>query len=615
MPLVLRSEPFSPDGNLSAEGFENLLGTPSLDLLAVLMRESVQNSCDATSPEAGKASVYVRIRELTPEQRNVCSRVVFGNLPEETSAAENIRKIFSEERVQVLEIADYGTTGLGGPARANQPPKDGENADFVNFFRNVGAARDVEGGGGTYGYGKATLYRASRAHCIIADTLAESGGNLTRRFMAAQMGKAVPGRFTGRHWWGANSEDGDATVDPVVGGIAERLSARLGMPQRNAGPDGRGTTIMILAPHLPNDTPDVINALTEYLLWYFWPRMMRTTPDNKALQAFVAWGNEDWRMVPEPEKFAPLDLLCKAMDFLRGNAEEEKVALESETLKCRSPKRDLGQLSIARGRAGLRRWLLPPRLENDSDDRLASIIPERLHHVALMRPAQLVVRYESGTDTQMGNEEWGGVFMCSENADIENAFAKSEPPAHDDWQPESLPKRSQERRFVNVALRRIREKINAKTDNAATDAVENVPLAKPSTAMGGLLPGSRSGGAGRSGRNGSGGGSKRPLFTQPSGVRLTMDATGNPVAEFQFEVSEKFLGRRLEAFPVVMVDGNMRDPDEATGYPTLLEWIGPDDSTLDAKSQVTPHLHGIWRAKVSVPDDVAVGLRLKELGE
>ena len=114
MPLVLRSEPFSPDGNLSAEGFENLLGTPSLDLLAVLMRESVQNSCDATSPEAGKASVYVRIRELTPEQRNVCSRVVFGNLPEETTAAENIRKIFSEERVQVLEIADYGTTGLGG---------------------------------------------------------------------------------------------------------------------------------------------------------------------------------------------------------------------------------------------------------------------------------------------------------------------------------------------------------------------------------------------------------------------------------------------------------------------------------------------------------------------
>jgi|7_EtaG_2_1085326.scaffolds.fasta_scaffold00850_4 hypothetical protein len=614
MPLVLRSEPFSPDGNLSAEGFENLLGTPSLDLLAVLMRESVQNSCDATSPETGRASVYVRIRELTPEQRNVCSRVVFGNLPEETSAAENLRRVFSGERVQVLEIADYGTTGLGGPARANQPPKDGENADFVNFFRNVGAARDVEGGGGTYGYGKATLYRASQAHCIIADTLAESGGQSTRRFMAAQMGKAIPGRFTGRHWWGASSEDADGTVDPVTGGIAERLSERLGMPKRNAGSEGRGTTIMILAPHLPNDTPDVINALTEYLLWYFWPRMMSTTPRNKALQAFVAWGNEDWRMVPAPEKFAPLDLLCKAMNSLRGNAVDENVVLENETLKCRSPKRDLGQLSVARGRAGPRRWLLPPRLEDDFDDRLSSIIPERLHHVALMRPAQLVVRYESGTDTQESNEEWGGVFMCSEDADIESAFAKSEPPAHDDWQPESLPKRSHERRFVNVALRRIREKINARTDNPATDAGEDVPLARPSTAMGSLLPGSRSGGAGRS-RAGSGGGAKRQLFTQPSGIGLTMDAAGNRVAEFQFEVSEKFLGRRLEAIPVVMIDGNMRDPDEATGFPKLLEWIGPDDSTFGAQSQLTPHVCGDWTAKISVPDDVAVGLRLKERGE
>lgn len=613
MPLVMRSEPFSPDGNLSAEGFENLLGTPSLELLAVLMREAVQNSCDATNPETGCASVYVRIRELTDEQRNTCSKVVFGSLPKEESAAENLRRVFSGETVQVLEIADYGTTGLGGPGRANQTPGDGENADFVNFFRNVGAARDVEGGGGTYGYGKATLYRASQAHCIIADTSTMSGGKSIRRFMAAQMGKAVPGKFTGRHWWGQSSGDSEATIDPVTGGIAERLSDRLGMPRREPGPEGRGTTIMILAPHLPDDTPDVVNALTEYLLWYFWPRMMKTTPRNKALRAYVAWGNEDWIRVPEPEKFPPLDLLCKAMNTLRGIAEDESDLLESDVVKCGSPKRDLGELSIARGRAGPRRWLLPPRLENESDDRLASIIPERLHHVALMRPVQLVVRYEKGAGLQESNEEWGGVFMCSEDPDIEGAFAKSEPPAHDDWQPESLPKRSHERRFVNVALKRVREKINIRPDSSASDAGEDVPLARPSTAMGSLLPGSRGGGAGRS-KSRSGGGAKRPMLSQPSAVGLTMDDLGNPVAEFQFEVSEKFLGHRVKPFPVVMIDGNMHEPDEATGYPEVLEWIGPDNIRFDGKSGLVPKIHGTWLARLSVPDEVAVGLRLKEQG-
>ena len=615
MHLVRRSEPFSADGNLSAEGFENLLGTPSLDLLAVLVREAVQNSCDATDPEAGEASVYVRIRDLTEEQRRTCAQIIFRSLPEEPSAADNLRKVIEGPRVQVLEIADFGTTGLAGPARANQAPAPGENADFVNFFRNVGAARDVEGGGGTYGYGKATLYRASKAHCIIADTLTTSHGLPVRRFMAAQMGKAVPGRYTGRHWWGQGTKSSDATVDPLTGRMAEQLSLRLGMPRRDTGAEGRGTTLMILAPHLPADSRQVVSALTEYLLWYFWPRMMKSTETGKRLNAFVAWGEEEWKRVPAPETFAPLDLLCSAMNALRGEPVDDGVSVESNVVKCQSPKRDLGHLVVAEGRPGARRWLLPPRPGSDSDDRLTSIIPERLHHVALMRPAQLVVRYESGTDLKDGLKEWGGVFVCSDDSDIENAFARSEPPAHDDWQPESLPRRSPERRFVNVALRRIREKINIKAEKAASGAVEDSPLAKPSTAMGNLLPGSRSGGAGRTRGSSGGRGGRRPPFTQPSARGLTMDHSGKPIAEFEFTVSESFLGRKLQGIPVVMIDGNMQEADDATGYPELVEWVSPDNLAVIASDRLSPDSPGTWLAKVLVPPQVAVGLKLKELAE
>lgn len=51
-----------------------------------------------------------------------------------------------------------------------------------------------------------------------------------------------------------------------------------------------------------------------------------------------------------------------------------------------------------------------------------------MHHVALMRPAELVVRYLEGRPAPDEDREWAGVFRCSDEPDIETAFANSEPP-------------------------------------------------------------------------------------------------------------------------------------------------------------------------------------------
>lgn len=613
MALSRHSEPFSPDGNLSAEGFENLLGTPSLDLLAVLVREAVQNSCDATRDEPGRAQIYLRIRTLTREQRKTLVDQVFKDLPPEQTASENLSKVLDEEGLQVLEIADYGTTGLGGPTRADLQTAPGENADFVNFFRNVGAARDVEGGGGTYGYGKATLYRASRAHAILVDTLTTDGGSSVRRFMAAQMGKAIPGLVTGRHWWGVVSSDG-RTANPLTGKMAAGLASRLGMPARESAFEDRGSTIMILAPHLPTGPDQMIGVLTEYLLWYFWPRMMKTTPKRKILEAFVSNGVHDWTRVPTPESFPPIDLMCRAMNVLRG---EDDISAETvnSLIQSQRPKADLGYLVRTTAKPGRRRWLLPPARISESEDDVVSMIPEKLHHVALMRPAQLVVRYETGSESADPEKEWGGVFMCAEDEEVENAFAKSEPPAHDDWQPESLPKRSRERSFVNVALKRIREQINFTGDHSGSAATTNSPLGKPSSVLGRLLPGSRVGGAGRR-QGGIGDRARGNLFlTQPKAHGLGVTDEGKPVADFTFEVAADFLGCSIEASPAVVIDGHIREPDEATGYPEIIEWKSPDGSLFAAQTNLTPNVAGRWHVSVLIPGEVAVSIRLRELEE
>ena len=66
MTLVnIYSEPFRRDGNISAEGASKLLGRPSLSPLELLLRETLQNSWDASIGEKSDIpSFKIRVRNL-----------------------------------------------------------------------------------------------------------------------------------------------------------------------------------------------------------------------------------------------------------------------------------------------------------------------------------------------------------------------------------------------------------------------------------------------------------------------------------------------------------------------------------------------------------------------
>lgn len=607
----LHSEKFSADGNISAEGFEKLLGAPSLDLLAILAREAVQNCCDATRKDSNLATVKIRARTLSEEQRTVLKDSFFSSLPLEKTASEHLKRIlYGTSPLNVLEISDYGTSGLGGPTRGDHPLAEGENADFVNFFRNIGAARDVEAGGGTYGYGKATLYRASEAHTILVDTVTTENGSVERRLMGSQMGVAIPGQFTGRHWWGTQTADG-STADPIRREQAEKLSEALGMPSRSNDRGGLGTTIMILAPHMPESCQKVIAALQEYLLWNFWPRMMETPPPlpAKGLQIFTSFDENDWVSLPKPEDFPPLDVLCSAMNALR-NKNSDLSDIEVSEIHSERPAAFLGKLSIAKSRAKNRKWLLPPRATQDSDE-LTSIIPERLRHVALMRPAQLVVKYEVGGAHIDPNEDWGGVFICSNEKKIEEAFAKSEPPAHDDWLPEVHPSKSWERRYVKIALKRIRDKLVEGRTNLDVSDVQVTPLARVSSEFGKALPSARGQGAGRARATpGTGRPPKKRILSQPVFTNLSIAQDIGPCAEFEFEVYDLDACKRIEASTFIVVDGKMIPPDPAIGVPKVVHWTSPSRGITSSEA-VSPSECGLWKICITLPGSFSVSVKLE----
>ena len=600
----LYSEPFARTGNIAAEGFRKLLGRPTLGLLQTVIREAMQNSIDAATPEGG-LDVLLRTRVLSSSQLRWLSKDLFGELPKEGDASAELRGLLKSGNVRVFEICDFGTIGLGGPTRADAPVERSEEPDFVNFLRNVGAARDTHQGGGTYGYGKTSLYSLSACSTIVVDTQTRYEGHPVRRMMACQLGSAYDGdssvgrrRFTGRHWWGAS--DGDGGVDPLSGNDAAVAASQLGLPERT--PDRQGTSILILAPRIQEESDDAPTGadLVETVLWNFWPRMCACVKPGRRLNVQISVDGEDIPC-PAPEEFPPLDLFADAFKACRER--EGDCVREIRSVR---PKKLLGHLAI---RHGMRADRHPVAL------RAKSAIPRQASHIALMRPVELVVRYMPGEPFPDRRFEWGGVFICSDEDDVERAFADSEPPAHDDWITNMLP-RGPGKTFVNVALKRLAEKAKTYVSPRLGDAAagkKGPSLARTAVAMGKILDASSARGPGR--RGGSGDSKRKTLSISPARfVRLALADDGRKLAVFRADVTND--GRdellRVRAEPHLVMDGgaaNAEDvPVEFTGVVESLR-LG-DRSTQDHVLLVGTE-SGVIECMVPVPEDAAVGLRLQ----
>lgn len=520
--LIRHSEPYAPTGSIGDSGFRKLLGTPTLDMLQVVVREALQNSCDAAKLGRGP-EVMIGLRRLTPDQAHVLRNQVLWDLPEATASRAALDTFREDEAPVVLEICDFGTTGLGGPTRADRIPTGATQTDFIDFLRNVGTSRDTRHGGGTYGFGKVSFYAASSCSTILVDS---QPSNDTRRLMGCHLGpafsKSIGGdlsrTFTGRHWWGIEGEDD--ILEPLSGERAGMLADALGFPQRDSG--RTGTSIMVFGPHLGDDTLEVAAyRIAETVLWNFWPRMMADVPPERRLNFKLLLEGEAIP-VPAPEAFPPLDLFCKAMRKVRSGDPDCKEII------CQRPQKTLGRLAIVKGIRADRTPLVGE----------GSLMPETSSHIAVMRPVELVVRCYAGEPLPSEKLEWAGVFVVDDDDDVERAFAHSEPPAHDDWLPGSMPK-GHAKTFVNVGVREIRRAAAsvAAPVTSVNAGGQDVSLAKVAGIMGRALDGSMGEGAGppRPGKGGKGG-TKKARASRPVFLNLEMTDDGM-MAVFETTVS------------------------------------------------------------------------------
>jgi len=203
------------DSPVYGSAFLKSLQTEKLPELDLLVRESIQNSSDASIGMEGKNfRIDYRFEEFNPGK-------LFGHLGK---VGEYLSGRYSPDSF-FLEIRDSKTSGLTGPYKSDEL-NDADHGNYYKLIFDSGINQTQEGAGGNWGFGKSVYYRVSGAGIVIYYTkIADNGFGLPEERLIVTM--VVDERSkdcvlrnlvknpTGRAWWGQDGLE-DGVVWPVT---------------------------------------------------------------------------------------------------------------------------------------------------------------------------------------------------------------------------------------------------------------------------------------------------------------------------------------------------------------------------------------------------------------
>lgn len=427
-------------GDMDGSGLQRILGTPTQDNLTVLIREMAQNSWDAREMNR-TVQFSLATRNIDDRQWAFLREAIFADRDLSTGHEELIESL-DRRRIPVMEIHDRGTKGLGGPVRTDIV-SDSESQDFINLIFNVGTTVDFSTGGGTYGFGKVAPFRLSRCRTVLFWSRTQYKGQVEDRFIAVTLGSKfehVGKRYTGHHWWGKLISDG--RIEPIRGEKATEIGETLF--SRTFSENELGTSIMILDFEDSDSSEDLEGRLVEIIQQNLWPKRVYDQTHKRLPMAISLSVDGDPVELPDPKQTPEYTGLSRCLEAVRliqtdPTAEIEPGVRVLEVSRMR-PAKLLGHIGL----------VYLPRIEDvgGAENYVAS-------KLCLMRhDAELVVKYEKHRPAPSAELSWFGVFKPV--MDTDRAFAVSEPPAHDDWHPQSVTD-SDLKSIVRVAATRRQE--------------------------------------------------------------------------------------------------------------------------------------------------------------
>lgn len=311
--------------------------------------------------------------------------------------------------LRVLYVEDWGSHGLYG-----HPDLWDDSHLFLAMYI-LGGSKKLDGGG-SYGFGKSALERASRIRSVIAHSAFRPYGD-----------DPVTSRMVGFTWWGnhtvdgskfegramyafANQEDGPGAgemFDPYEDGASNELALTLGMSERDPSDNAQlGTSFMVVDPSIG------ANELVEELEKWWWPALEDHLFDISVVDEMGEVHHPKPAENPFVAPFIPAYHIATGQSVV---SDVKKQRLASD--KWRSV-RDKG---VAPGSLGL--VVLEetnPEKQLDSGDSKPI--------VALIREPRMVIQYKSYERRRVALR---GVYVAS--PELDPYLRETEPSSHDCW--------------------------------------------------------------------------------------------------------------------------------------------------------------------------------------
>jgi hypothetical protein len=450
-------------GGASGETVPNAVAASGLGLEDLLVREAIQNSCDAAVPIAGVGGEREEVRVVFQKRTlrgDALDRLVEGlRLDElhrracwvEGALADAYDRLLDDLReLPILFIADYGTRGLGG--RLDRPDEDSDFAKFVYDFGFQGKANAKATSGGSYGLGKGAHARASLLRSFFIHTVIEPfelqrelpldghiGENQWSRFQGVchfPLHKNGCTLWTGRGFFGSAQSD---HADPLANETAQAFAQRFEFPSR--GVAERGTTIAILG------CPASIGELQRAVEDWWWPRLFQHTLEVELIDEDT---DADLIVHPRPLRRAELVPFIRCFDAASGDFFRNSTDLCSPDLKpvvkenqVRSGSARTSPATLPSGRLVMTQIALTLREQEAANARF-------IDSIALIRSSRMVIAYRG-----LGSRGLPVAATYVASDALDQLLMLSEPITHHDWDPCSARLSDGGRETVSTLLKRL----------------------------------------------------------------------------------------------------------------------------------------------------------------
>lgn len=200
-------------GGFSGEAALNSMQNAHTFSLDLLVRESIQNSSDATIDNSLVFNVFYSVGKFRNDDLTPYLGAENNQLVE-----QRLNERFSGKELSFLEVRDSKTNGLNGEVLKSKCTND-TKSNFLRLIFEMGKGQEEATAGGKWGYGKTVYYRLGLGIVIYySRTKNDNGMYESRLILTLIENEKKPeallrnkvNNSAGRAWWGEkNSSTGD----------------------------------------------------------------------------------------------------------------------------------------------------------------------------------------------------------------------------------------------------------------------------------------------------------------------------------------------------------------------------------------------------------------------